>query len=483
MAKLADYYKNYIDGEWVDGGAGRIDVINPGTGEKITTHALADAADVDRAVQAAKRVHMSGVLTAPRPVERGRMVKAMGQYILDNLEMYAELLCAEQGKPMWEALVEIRGSSRYFEYYGNQAETLEGKSIPLGNGYIDYTVYEPYGVTAHIIPWNYPVEMAARSISCALTSGNTIVVKSAELTPVTSMIWAHAAEAAGFPAGTINVVCGYGHEAGAALAGHADVRQVVFTGSVATGSAVAQAAAKNIVPCVLELGGKSAAIVHDDADLDAFERDIRWGIFFNAGQVCTAMSRVLVHESRKDELVEKAVKIAKSLSVGPGVDRPEFGMNMGPMISVEQRDRAVGLVAKSVEEGATLETGGHAMNIPGSFLEPTILSNVTPHMTVAQTEIFGPVLSVISFKDEDEAFEISNGTEFGLVGGVFTKDLGRATRATRAIKAGQVFVNEWYAGGVETPFGGFGKSGYGREKGREALWNYMQTKNVAIKMS
>ena len=483
MADFKDYYQNYIDGEWVDGGAGRIEVTNPGTGEVLSHHALADSSDVDRAVQAAKRVHESGVLTAPRPVERGRMVKAMGQYILDNLDMYAQMLCAEQGKPLWEALVEIRGSARYFEYYGNQAETLEGKSIPLGDGYIDYTVYEPYGVTAHIIPWNYPVEMAARSISCALTSGNTIVVKSAELTPITSMIWAYAAEAAGFPAGTINVLCGYGHEAGAALAGHPDVRQVVFTGSVATGSAVAQAAAKNIVPCVLELGGKSAAIVHDDADLDAFERDIRWGIFFNAGQVCTAMSRVLVHESRKDELVEKAVTIAKSLSVGPGIDRPEFGMNMGPMISVQQRDRAVGLVAKSVEEGATLETGGHAMNIPGSFLEPTILSNVTPDMTVAQTEIFGPVLSVISFKNEEEAHKISNGTEFGLVGGVFTKDLGRATRATRAIKAGQVFVNEWYAGGVETPFGGFGKSGYGREKGREALWNYMQTKNVAIKMS
>ncbi|SHG86316.1 aldehyde dehydrogenase (NAD+) [Cognatiyoonia sediminum] len=483
MTRFNDYYKNYIDGAWVDGGAGRIEVTNPGTGAVLTEHALANASDVDRAVQAAKRVHESGVLTTLRPVERGRMVKAMGQYILDNDQMYAEMLSEEQGKPLWEALIEIRGAARYFEYYGNQAETVEGKSIPLGDGYIDYTVYEPYGVTAHIIPWNYPVEMAARSVSAALTTGNTIVVKSAEMTPVTSMIWGHAAEAAGLPKGAVNVLCGYGHEAGAALAGHPDVRQVVFTGSVATGTRVAEAAAKNVVPCVLELGGKSAAIVHDDADLDAFERDIRWGIFFNAGQVCSAMSRVIVHESRKNELVDRAVAIAQSLSVGPGIDRPEFGANMGSMVSEQQRDRALGLIAGAVDQGATVATGGHALNIPGAFLEPTIISDVTPHMTIAQEEVFGPVMSVLSFKDEEEAHQISNSTEFGLVGGVFTKDLGRATRATRAIRAGQIFVNEWYAGGVETPFGGFGKSGYGREKGREALWNYVQTKNVAIKMS
>ena len=221
MTRFQDYYQNYIDGAWVDGGAGRIDVTNPGTGETLTEHALANATDVDRAVQAAKRVHESGVLTTLRPVERGRMVKAMGQYILDNDQTYAEMLSEEQGKPLWEALIEIRGAARYFEYYGNQAETVEGKSIPLGDGYIDYTVYEPYGVTAHIIPWNYPVEMAARSVSAALTTGNTIVVKSAEMTPVTSMIWGHAAEAAGLPKGAVNVLCGYGHEAGAALAGEA----------------------------------------------------------------------------------------------------------------------------------------------------------------------------------------------------------------------------------------------------------------------
>ena len=236
------------------------------------------------------------------------------------------------------------------------------------------------------------------------------------------------------------------------------------------------------MPCVLELGGKSAAIVHDDADLDAFETDLRWGIYFNAGQVCSAMSRVIVHESRHEELISRAEAIAKSLSVGPGIERDESGPTMGAMVSEPQRDRAQGLVSRAEGEGARVVTGGRPLNRPGAFLEPTVLGNVTPDMEIAQTEVFGPVLSVLSFRDDAEAIEIANGTDYGLVGGVFTRDLDRATRAARQIRAGQVFVNEWYAGGVETPFGGYGKSGYGREKGREALWNYVQTKNVAIRL-
>jgi aldehyde dehydrogenase (NAD+) len=286
----------------------------------------------------------------------------------------------------------------------------------------------------------------------------------------------------GFPPGAVNVLCGLGADAGAALAGHPDVNQIVFTGSVPTGVAIATAAARNVVPCVLELGGKSAAIVHADADLEAFENDIRWGIFFNAGQVCSAMSRVIVHESRHDELVERAANVARSLSVGPGIDRDAFGANMGSMVSDAQRDRAADMVTRAEAEGTRVVTGGRPMNQPGAFLEPTVLDGVTPDMEIAQTEVFGPVLSVLRFSTEDEAIEIANGTPYGLVSGVFTADLDRATRAARRLRAGQVFVNEWYAGGVETPFGGYGKSGYGREKGREALWNYVQTKNVAIKL-
>ncbi|MEM8775562.1 MAG: aldehyde dehydrogenase family protein [Pseudomonadota bacterium] len=481
MADIKPYWQNYIDGHWVDGGAGRIDIVNPGTGEVLAEHALADAADVDRAVMAAKRVHRSGALSDLRPVERGRMVQDMGRYLLEHIDEIAPILTSEQGKPLWEARIEVTGAARYFEYYGNQAETVEGRSIPLGSGYFDFTSHEPYGVSAQIIPWNYPIEMTARSLSAGLATGNTCVIKTPEMTPLTNAWFAHAAEAVGLPAGSVNILCGLGHEAGAALSAHPDVNQIVFTGSVRTGIAIATAAAQNVVPCVLELGGKSAAIVHEDADLEAFERDIRWGIYFNAGQVCSAMSRVIVHESRHDELVERATNVAKSLSVGPGIERPDAGPTMGSMVSDAQRDRAEGMVSDAIAAGAMATTGGRKMNIPGAFLEPTVLTEVAPNMTIAQEEVFGPVLSVMRFRDEAQAIEIANGTDYGLVGGVFTRDLDRATRAAAKIRAGQVFVNEWFAGGVETPFGGYGKSGYGREKGREALWNYVQTKNVAIK--
>lgn len=482
MADLQPYWQNHIDGHWVDGGAGRIVVTDPATGEPLAEQALADAADVDRAVQAARRVHRSGVLTAMRPIERGRMVQAMGRYLLDHKDEIARVLTLEQGKPLWESHIEVEGAALYFEYYGNQASTVEGRSIPLGGGYFDWTEHEPYGVSAQIIPWNYPVEMTARSLSAALATGNACVIKSPEMTPLTNAWFAHAAKAAGFPNGAVNVICGLGHEAGAVLAGHRDVNQIVFTGSVPTGIAIATAAAGNVVPCVLELGGKSAAIVHADADLEAFETDIRWGIYFNAGQVCSAMSRVIVHESREAELLERAEQIARSLSVGPGIDRTDYGANIGSMVSDAQRDRAAAMVTRAEEQGARLVTGGRKPNRPGAFLEPTVVSGVTPDMDIATQEVFGPVLSVLSFRDDAQAIEIANATDYGLVAGVFTSDLDRATRAARQLRAGQVFINEWYAGGVETPFGGYGKSGYGREKGREALWNYVQTKNIAMRL-
>ncbi len=472
--------QNYIDGAWGAGAAGWTDVIDPGTGEVLARQAMANAADVDAAVAAARRVHLSGALSDMRPIERGRLVQAMGRYLLDNAEAIALTLCREQGKTLWEARGEVAGAAQYFEYYGNQAATLEGRQVPLGQGYFDFTALEPYGVSAQIVPWNFPVEIAARSISAALTTGNACVVKTPELAPLASACFGHAAAAAGLPAGAVNVLCGWGEEAGAALAAHPQVNQIVFTGSVPTGVAIATAAARNVVPCVLELGGKSAAIVHADADLDAFEGDIRRGIYFNAGQVCSAMSRVLVHESRHAELVERAVKVARGLSVGPGIERDAAGSGMGALVSEGQRDRAAAMVTRAEEAGAQVAAGGRKMNIPGAFLEPTVMTGVTPEMEIAQEEVFGPVLSVMPFADEEEALAIANGTPYGLVGGVFTRDLDRATRAARAMRAGQVFVNEWFAGGVETPFGGYGRSGYGREKGREALLNYVQTKNVAI---
>ena len=479
--EIAPYWQNYVNGKWVDGGAGRLGVEDPGTGTALAEIALADAADMDRAVAAALKCHSSGVLTAMRPIERGRMVAAMGHYLLQHIDEIARVLTLESGKPYWESVIEVEGAARYFEYYGNQAETVEGRSIPLGADYLDFTIYEPFGVSAQIIPWNYPVEMTARGIAAALATGNACVVKTPELDPLSCHWLARAAEAAGLPDGALNILCGYGHEAGAALAGHPDIGNVVFTGSVETGIKVAMAAAANVKPAILELGGKSAAIVMPDADLDNFMESVRWGIYFNAGQVCSAMSRVIAHEDIHDEIIDRCVALAEGLSVGPGIDRTDFGANMGAIVSDPQRDRAEGLVEAAAAEGASIATGGRRLNLPGSFLAPTVISDVTPDMQIAGTEVFGPVLSILKTNSEAQAIDIANSTEYGLVGGIFTADIDAAHRAARRIRAGQIFINEWFAGGVETPFGGYGKSGYGREKGREALWNYVQTKNIAYR--
>ncbi|MES0881050.1 aldehyde dehydrogenase family protein [Roseibium sp. SCP14] len=482
MSELPAYWQNFIDGSFCDGGAGRLTVLDPAKGELLAEQALADEADVDRAVAAAKALSDSGAWSGLRPVERSRIVRGMGDYLLERIDEIAPILTREAGKPLWEARLEIEGAARYFEYYGNQAETMEGRSIPLGQGYFDFTTHEPYDVSAQIIPWNYPMEMTARSLSAALAVGCSVVVKTPELDPLTNRYFADAALACGLPKGALNILCGLGKDTGAALAAHPDVNQIVFTGSVPTGISIATAAAQNVVPCVLELGGKSAAIVHDDADLDAFLSDVRWGIYFNAGQVCSAMSRVIAHERIHDKLVDGIVAMAENLKVGSGLTFPRFGANMGAMISEGQCQRAAGMVSAAEREGARVVTGGRRLNRPGYFLEPTVITDVSPDMSIASDEVFGPVLSVLKFSNENEAIRIANGTPYGLVAGVFTADIDRAMRASKQLRAGQVFVNEWYAGGVETPFGGFGKSGYGREKGREALLNYVQTKNVAIKL-
>ena len=479
---IKDYWQNYIDGHYVDGGAGRLVVDNPADGSQLAEIALGDAGDVDRAVAAARAAHEQGDLRRMRPVERGRIVRKMGDYLLDNKEWLAEILTLEAGKPYWESLIEIEGSARYFEYYGNQAETVEGRSIPLGEHYYDFTTYEPMGISAQIIPWNYPVEMTARGIAAALATGNACVVKSPEQDPLAMSLLAEAAEAAGLPRGQLNILCGTGAEAGAALASHPDINQIVFTGSVRTGIAVATAAAANVVPAVLELGGKSAAIVMPDADLDNLVDSVRWGIFFNAGQVCSAMSRLILHEDIHDEAVGRIVEMAESISTGPGIERKSFGANMGAMVSEVQRDRAEALCREATEQGAQIRTGGHRLNRPGWFLAPTIIDNVTPDMAIAKEEIFGPVLSVLRCDSVEQGIAIANDSDYGLVGGIFTQDIDQANKAAQQIRAGQVFINEWYAGGVETPFGGYGKSGYGREKGREALWNYVQTKNIAMRL-
>jgi aldehyde dehydrogenase (NAD+) len=322
--------------------------------------------------------------------------------------------------------------------------------------------------------------MVGRSVGAALAVGCVAIIKSPELDPLSSRHFALGAEYAGFPEGVVSVLCGEGSVAGAALASHPDIDQVVFTGSVATGRIVAQAAAKNLVPCVLELGGKSAAIVRADADLDEVIESVRWGIFFGAGQVCSALSRVIVHQSLFDSFVDRVRDLVASIGVGNCADVEEESLFMGAMISLGQRDRAADLVNDAVAQGAEIIAKGSCPE-DGAFYPPTVLK-VSSDSEIARTEVFGPVLCVITYDDDNEALEIANSTDFGLVGGVFSQDINACMQIARRMRAGQVFINEWFAGGVETPFGGVKQSGYGREKGREAMLNYVATKNIAVRL-
>jgi len=476
-AHIEPVWRSFIGGRWVES-ARRLPVEDPASGETIAEAALAGRDDVDAAVRAADACHRSRALTGPRPQKRLEMMFRIAAEIRNVTDHGAEVLCRESGKPLADARGEFEEAARYFEYYGGMADKLEGRSIPLGDDYVDWTVREPFGVSAQIVPWNFPVGLAARSLAAALATGNAVVIKTPELTPLAATLLGRACQEAGAPDGAVNILTGWGHEAGQALVEHPLVRHIVFTGSVPTGRAILHAAADRIVPCVMELGGKSAGIVHEDADLDTVLTSIRSGIFFNAGQVCSAMSRVLVHESIHDELVERAVQLAQGLRIGPGIE----GADLTPLISAEQRERVERLCRAGMAAGATAATGGRRVDRPGYFMQPTVFTGVTPDMEIAREEIFGPALSLMKFRTSDEAIALANGTDYGLVAGVFTRDLDRAMHTARALIGGQVFVNEWFAGGVETPFGGTQRSGYGREKGLEALDNYLQTKNIAIRL-
>lgn len=469
--------QHFIGGRWRSDGE-QLAVEDPGTGETIGEVALADAGTVDAAVQAAAACHRSGALTQPHPENRLRLMLRIADEIRRVADAGADILCRESGKPLADARGEFDEAVRYFEYYGGMADKLEGRSIPLGSDYADWTLREPYGVSAQIVPWNFPVGIAARSLAPALATGNCVVIKSPEIAPLGLTVLLQALDNAGLPDGAVNLISGYGRDTGAALVAHPLVRHIVFTGSVPTGQAILHAAADRVVPCVMELGGKSAAIVHSDADLDTVLASVRSGIFFNAGQVCSAMARVLVHESMHDKLADAIRSMAEGLSVGHGRDNPD----LTPLISGDQLERVRGLCQTGLAEGATAITGGDRFDRPGYFMQPTVFTGVRPDMTIAREEIFGPAISLTAFRDTADAVAMANGTDYGLVAGVFSRDIDRALQTARQLEAGQVFVNEWFAGGVETPFGGMRGSGYGREKGLEALDNYLQTKNIAVRL-
>ncbi|MBD8576997.1 aldehyde dehydrogenase family protein [Pseudomonas syringae] len=473
------HWLNFIDGKWCDSEES-FDVVNPATNLAIGTIAKASVSDAASALASARRCADARLLSSARPAERVKWMSLIAQEIRALTEKGAHILCAENGKTVEQARDEFIEAARYFEYYGGMADKIEGISIPLGDGYMDFTMYDPMGVSLQIVPWNFPVSICARALAPALAAGNAVIVKSPELSPLGMCVLFEAIERAGIPNGAVSLLCGSGREVGAYLAARQEVDQIVFTGSVPTGQTILKLAAENATPCVMELGGKSAAIVFPDADLDQLMTSVRAGIFFNAGQVCSAMSRLIVHRSIYEAVVSRVKDLALGLSVGNGAD----GNDLTPVISVRQLQQIQQMCQRAQEQGAVLVTGGEASsNSQGNFFLPTVFRDVQPDISIAQEEVFGPVLVMIPFDDEREAIEVANSTDFGLVAGVFTQDLNKAMRCARLLRSGQVFVNEWYAGGIEVPFGGVGLSGYGRERGQEAIYSYVRTKNVAIKVA
>ena len=479
MYPIASHWLNYIDGQWSDS-LQRLTVNNPGTAEPVATIAQATLADAERALLAARRCADSGELTRVRPAQRVTWLLRIAEEIRAVADEGAWVLCQENGKRLSDAKDEFIEAARYFEYYAGMADKIEGTSIPLGNGFMDFTLYDPMGVSAQIVPWNFPVSICARSLAPALAAGNAVVLKSPELSPLGMCVLIRAIAKAGLPDGAVNLICGRGREVGSYLVSHSGVDQIVFTGSVPTGQSILRDAAQHAIPSVMELGGKSAAIAFTDADREQLLASVQSGIFFNAGQVCSAMSRLLVQREIYEEVIEAVVAMAEGLSVGVGQDNAD----LTPVVSAGQLSGIEALCRRAIVDGAVAVTGGEAIaDRAGHFMRPTVFRDVTADMCIAQEEVFGPVLAIMPFDTEEEAIAIANGTEFGLVAGVFTQDISRAMRCTRRLKSGQVFVNEWYAGGIETPFGGVGLSGFGREKGQEALYSYVRTKNVAIRIA
>ena len=472
-----NHWKNFIGGQWHDSEK-NLAVINPATGEQFASVACATLDDANKAVEIARKCADSGELTKDRPAQRVQLLLRIAENIRELSEEGAQLLVKENGKSLADAQEEFNVAARYFEYYAGMADKIEGKSIPLGDDYVDYTVYEPVGVSVQIVPWNFPVDICARSLAPALAAGNAVIVKSPENTPIAITLLATACQKAGLPDGALSILCGIGSEVGAALVINPKVNQIVFTGSVLTGQHILKGAADNATPSIMELGGKSAAVVFTDADLKQFLDSVAWGIFFNAGQVCSAMSRILVHRNIYEDVVSEVAKLAKTIQ---SQSHPQ--VELTPVISEEQRQQILQICEKAKGQGARLVTGGKALEgKDGYFIEPTVFADVSQSMEIFQEEVFGPVVVITPFDNEEEAYQLANATDFGLVSGVFTNDLSRTMRATRALKSGQVFVNEWYAGGVETPFGGLKLSGFGREKGQEAIYSYVNTKNVAIRI-
>ena len=470
----------FIGGRWRACDSGEtLPLANPSDGSELTRIARGGVADIDAAVAAA-RAALEGPWGALTAAERGRVLLKMSAKVLEQADELARLEALDVGKPLKQARADAVALARYLEFYGGAADKVHGETIPFANGYTALTLREPHGVTAHIVPWNYPMQIIGRSVGAALAMGNACVLKPAEEACLSALAFARIAHDAGLPPGALNVVPGLGEEAGAALAAHPGVQHLSFTGSVAVGRLIQAAAARNTIPVTLELGGKSPQIVFADADLDAALPHLVNAGIQNAGQTCSAASRILVERPVFDAVVARMAERYRALRVGPALDDPD----VGPVISARQRDIVGGYLELVRESGlqvaaqaplpATLPAGGW-------YVAPTLVADVQPGHRLAQEEIFGPVQAVIPFDGEAQALAIANGTPFGLVAGVWTRDGSRALRLAHRLQCGQVFINNYGAGGgVELPFGGVKASGHGREKGFEALYGFSTLKTVAI---
>ncbi len=476
-------------GLWIDGkelaaeNCQTYPVIDPGRGEVIGVAARGGRSDVDRAIEAAHKAFRSPEWRGLNPHQRGRLLWALARRIEERGEILARLLSLENGKPLSESRDEIYTTVRTFEYYAGWADKIHGRVIPLPDKVFDYILYEPLGVVGHIIPWNYPLDIFARGVAPCLAVGNTVVVKPAEETPFGAVELARLASEVGFPAGVINVVTGFGPEAGASLAAHPDIHGLAFCGSVATGKEVLAAAAQQITPVVsLELGGKSPCIVFPDAEIEKAIRSVARGICHNAGQSCGARSRLLVPSS----ILPMAIEIAKAEMATVQIGYWDQDLDMGPLISEQQLERVMYYIELGQKENARLVYGGHRLTSgkypKGYYFKPTLFVNVRPHMRIAQEEIFGPVLCLMAFDGEDEAVEIANASMYGISAEIWTRDLSRAHRVAAQLDVSHVTINGTGGFGIEAPFGGLKQSGFGREGGWESILQYSRVKNVWVKI-
>jgi phenylacetaldehyde dehydrogenase len=477
---LASPKQMLIGGKWVAAASGKtFPVYEPSTGDVVAQVAEGDKEDIARAVKAARKAFDSGPWSQMTPSERGKIIWKIGDLIDANGDELAELESIDNGKPRDVARVaDIPLSVDLFHYMAGWATKIEGNTIPFNSAYHTYTLREPVGVVGQIIPWNFPLLMAAWKLGPALATGNCVVLKPAEQTPLTALRLGELLQEAGLPDGVVNIVSGYGETAGAALAAHDDVDKVAFTGSTEVGKLIVKAAAGNLKKVSLELGGKSPNVIFKDvADVDVAIEQAASAIFFNHGQCCCAGSRLLVEKPLYDRVVEGVSEHAKKIKLGPGLDA---STDMGPLVSEEQFDRVTSFLASGSKEGAKAVCGGNRFGDQGYFVEPTVLTNTSEDMKVVREEIFGPVVVAEPFSDVEKVLPIANDTTYGLAAGIWTRDVSKAHTVARRIRAGTVWVNCYNVFDASLPFGGFKQSGWGREMGHEVLDAYTQTKAVVV---